>query len=559
MSRFLTVLTVIFICFVPAQAIITYTIDSPEIITALEKAGDNAGELQKAIYHYTNDANNQELTALLFLIANMEDQSYATYRMFDTANVDVDFNVLDYPNYDSLTASVKEIEKVRGELDFEKKELIYDLEHITADFLITQIDYAFKAWEERPWSKNYNFDQFCRYILPYRGSNEPLEEWRQYFYEKYAHIVEQMKNPTNPLEAAALINDDIKTWFGFDPRYYYHPTDLGLSEMLSSKLGRCEDMTNVTIYAMRANGLAVTSDYTPYWANSGNNHAWNAIVTAEGDVIPFMGAEASPGTYQLSGKVGKVYRKTYDQQKDNLVFQVDSTVELPGWLKGKYYTDVTKDYTDVADVEFRFYFSSDKVIKDNPYSYKYEMSDNGKYIVGRNHSESNNIVYLCVFNSGEWKPIHWAKIKDNKAICKDMGTGVMYLPAFYQNGEIIPIDSPFLLNKDGSKNHFSVMGDVQIDMKLFSTTKRKLVESTDGIQETFFENGKKYELFYWNDGNEMSQKPIGWISSGISSAIDNKPLYFTGWASGLYWLVEEGSDKEERIFTIDKDGNQVWW
>lgn len=37
-------------------------------------------------------------------------------------------------------------------------------------------------------------------------------------------------------------------------------------------------MTNLAIFAMRANGLAVTSDYTPFWADSSNNHAWNAIL-----------------------------------------------------------------------------------------------------------------------------------------------------------------------------------------------------------------------------------------------------------------------------------------
>ena len=74
-------------------------------------------------------------------------------------------------------------------------------------------------------------------------------------------------------------------------------------------------MTNVTIYAMRANGLAVTSDYTPYWANSGNNHAWNAILTGEGKVVPFMGAEANPGEYRLANKLAKVYRKTWKHSK----------------------------------------------------------------------------------------------------------------------------------------------------------------------------------------------------------------------------------------------------
>jgi hypothetical protein len=30
-------------------------------------------------------------------------------------------------------------------------------------------------------------------------------------------------------------------------------------------------------------------------------------------------------------------------------------------------------------------------------------------------------------------------------------------------------------------------------------------------------------------------------------------------SNAFYWLTEDGSRKEERIFTIDDKGRQVWW
>lgn len=526
MSRLSVVFTLFLLVFIMSSiSAFEYTKDSPEIKVAFEKAGENVTELQKVIDHYQNLGDSQKLTAIFFLIANMEEHSYATYRWFDTAGADVTVDILLFPNYDSLKVGIKEIEEERGELDYEKKELIYDLQHITALFLINQIDYAFKAWQEKPWAKNFDFKQFCRYILPYRGSNEPLEDWRKYFYDKYEHIVSQMENQNDPLEAATIINDDIKTWFGFDPRFYLHPTDQGLSEMLDNKLGRCEDMTNITIYAMRANGLAITSDYTPYWANSGNNHAWNSIVTAEGDVIPFMGAEASPGSYRLSSKVGKVYRKTYDQQKNNLIFQENKQEKVPGWLKGKNYMDVTADYTEVADVLIEF----------------------------ANVPDSVDYPYLCVFNSGKWKAIHWGKNKDANNIYRftDMGTDVAYLPALYLNKKIDTTGIPFILKKDSSLQYFEADTLVKTELTVHSTTRRKLVMSTDGIEKAYFENDKEYELFYWLNG---------WKSLNKVTAVEDKPLVFESVPSGgLYWLVADDSDKEERIFTIDEDGKQVWW
>ncbi|MEE9555235.1 MAG: transglutaminase-like domain-containing protein [candidate division Zixibacteria bacterium] len=495
---------------------------SSDVVEALEQAGENGSELEKVFIHYGSPDDFLKLQAALFLVGNMEGHGYVTYMMHDSTGAEIDFNVLDYPDFDALLAACDILEEKKGEIDFKKNEMVYDIKTIKAEFLINQIDYAFKAWKEKPWADAFSFDSFCKYILPYRGSNEPLENWRESFLEKYVGLEKKMKDPSDPMEAASLINDDIKSWFGFDPRYYYHPTDQGLSEMLESGLGRCEDMTNLAIYALRANGLAITSDYTPFWANSGNNHAWNAIATADGQVIPFMGAESNPGVYRLANKLAKVYRKMYGKQKDNLIFQERKQEKVPRWLGGKSYLDVTASYTDVCDVSIEF----EKEIPDSV--------DTG---------------YLCVFNSGEWKAIQWGKIENGKAVFKDMGSDqIAYLPALYLNEEIVPYGSPFILDKNCELRSLCKNGETD-DFSLISTTRRKQEISTDSIIKTYFASGKEYELFYWD---------FGWQSFGKSTAGD-APLKFESVPSGcLYWLVEEDSDEEERIFTID-DGFQEWW
>ncbi len=489
-----------------------------DVAQALEAAEDNRAELEKLLAYYAGDIDSLKLEAAYYLISNMEGHGYVTYDLVDSAGNKLDFNVLDYQDLKALRAATDELENQHGELE----ELVYDLDVITAEFLIDQIDNAFSAWRQKPWSKDFSFDQFCEYILPYRGSNEPLESWRETFLEKYKDIAVKMTDPTDPIEATALINDDVKSWFKFDPRFYYHPTDQGLSEMLENKLGRCEDMTNLAIYAMRANGLAVTSDFTPYWANAGNNHAWNAIVTPDGRVIPFMGAESNPGKYRLANKLAKVYRKTFGKQKSNLVFQDKKQEKIPRRLAGKSYIDVTADYTDVCDVTVEF---------------------------EREIPDSVDIAYLCVFNSGEWKPIHWGRIESGSATFTDMGKDIAYLPALYINEEIMPFGSPFILDIDGIVEELEPDDLNKISVQLTSTTRRKQEISTDGIAKTFLTVGQEYELFYWGDD---------WQALGKSIASD-KPLVFDGTPAGcLYWLVAVDSDKEERIFTIE-DGRQVWW
>lgn len=494
-----------------------------EVMVALEAADDNRVELEKVLAHYASDADSLKLQAAYFLITNMEGHSYVTYVLCDSTGAEIPFNVLDYPDFDSLMVALDSLEVLHGEMDFQKKETVEDAKSVSADFLINQIDYAFLAWREKPWAKQLSFEQFCEYVLPYRGSNEPLEPWRKVFWEKYRGIEQEVADTSDPVQVAALINDDLKSWFRFDPRYYLHPTDQGLAEMLDQRLGRCEDMTNLTIYAMRANGLAVTSDYTPYWANSGNNHAWNAIVAADGRAIPFMGAEANPGTYHLANKFAKVYRKMFAQQKGNLIFQERKQSDVPRWLSGKNYVDVTKDYTSVVDVRVEF----DRPVPD-----------------------SVDIAYICVFNSGEWQPIHWGRIKGAATVFDDMAPDIVYLPALYIDEKIVPFGWPFVLAANGSRCELRPDAEKMISIGLISTTKRQQEVSTDGIAKTYLKTGETYELFCWRED---------WQSLGSKSAAGNEPLVFDNVPAGcLYWLVEKGSDREERIFTIE-EGQQVWW
>ncbi len=493
----------------------------PEVTSALDAAGSNRGELESVLRHYADSGDTLKLKAAYYLVGNMGSHCYSTYALKDTAGTEISFSALDYPDYETLLTAFDSLEDRHGVLDFERKDKIEDVETATADFLITQINFAFRAWRERPWAGSVTFEDFCSYVLPFRGSNEPLEPWREVFFEKYAGIAESLSDPSDPIEAATFINDDIKSWFGFDPRYYYHPTDQGLSEMLAGGLGRCEDMTNITIYAMRANGLAVTSDYTPHWADAGNNHAWNAIVTADG-VIPFMGAESNPGQYRLANKSAKVYRKMFAVQPDNLTFQVRRQDKIPGWLAGENCIDVTADYQDVCDVTVTF---------------------------GRDIPDSIDIAYLCVFNSGEWKAVHWAKIADKSACYTDMGRDIAYLPALYINEEIVPWGAPFILQTDCSLR--PLIADIAklADVHLVSTTRHERKESIDGIAGSSLTPGRTYELFYLADG---------WHSLGKRAAGDGSLRFENVPSEGLYWLVAEDSDREERIFTLEDD-RQVWW
>lgn len=72
---------------------------------------------------------------------------------------------------------------------------------IKAEFLIHHIDQAFEVFEKRSWNKYLPFDDFCELILPYRIGDEPLEEWRGWYRERYESILDSLYQGTDVVEA----------------------------------------------------------------------------------------------------------------------------------------------------------------------------------------------------------------------------------------------------------------------------------------------------------------------------------------------------------------------
>ena len=235
-----------------------------------------------------------------------------------------------------------------------------------------------------------------------------------------------------------------------------------------------------------------------------------------------MGSESNPGQYHLTNKMAKVYRKMISGQPDNLIFRERKQEKIPDWLAGKSYIDVTSAYTDVCDIVVNF----EKQVPD-----------------------SVDIAYLCVFNYGEWQAIQWGETVGDAAAFGDMGVDIVYLPALYLNEEIEPYGAPFILTDSCTMVKLDPELKSAREINLGKVAGRELAVATDGVGERPVQPGQQYELFYWLDG---------WKSLG-KKAVNQEGLIFEAFSDGgLYWLVADGSKKDERIFTIE-DNKQVWW
>ncbi|MBI9019178.1 MAG: hypothetical protein JEZ07_18155 [Phycisphaerae bacterium] len=477
-------------------------------------------ECQKVLNHYKNQP--QKLKAAQFLIDNMGDNCYARLSWIDENDNLVEYEALNYKNFDEALVAFETLEKEHGPISYKATLKVKDADVITADMLIENIDLAFDAWQTKPWAKAMTFDTFCQYILPYRCSNEPLDNWRKPLMARYADLPAKLKDPTNPAEAAGIVEKDVHSFVKFNSIFYLHPTDQGYSEMVKEGRGRCEDISNMISYAMRANCIAVASDYTPAWANRDNNHAWNAVLDKDGR-----------GNAPLHNTPAKIYRKMFAPQKSTPFFRKKENEVLPRWLSGKTFLDVTEQYIPTSDVTIN-------LDTDIPVD--------------------SSMAYLCVFNGGSWAFIAAGDIKDNKVTFKDMGRGIVYLPAYYvpteeddkKGGKLLAASDPFLLYKDGSFQWLKGSGNNKKVSIQITTTKPKTDDDDTRIHIPAIkvEAGKEYEMFYFNDGD--------WQSLGKKTA-GNEPVLFDNLPEGyLYWVYDINGRKLERIFTIE-NGQQTMW
>jgi hypothetical protein len=147
-------------------------------------------------------------------------------------------------DFHKAEAAYDALEKENGPLDFQRERLVADVETLTAEFLTRHMDGALAAWKASGQSRRVNFDAFLEFVLPYRGSEEPAEDWRTPLLARYHDFAAKLGADPDAKSVHDALGKDVWARIRFDERYYLHPTDEAFSEMERTGMGRCEDMTN---------------------------------------------------------------------------------------------------------------------------------------------------------------------------------------------------------------------------------------------------------------------------------------------------------------------------
>ena len=295
----------------------TYTTDIEQV---LKLAGNNRKELEKVLEHYRrHPGDSLKYRAAVFLIENM--QGHLS---------------VNYPETEEYYRQIRSIfaveNKTRSQADslfqlikvnHRKTKSAYDIQTMRASYLTNQIEQAFET-RNYPWTQSIPWEDFCEYVLPYRNTQEPIEDWRPLYKQRMVMLLDSLitVQASDSLVCATLMSF-------FKPEAFVlvengFPVPLKPSMYLDMNTGSCKDLTFLSQYVMRVAGLPVTYDFTPQWANRILGHEWNAVIS-KGEAITFQIGDDVPFGEHLRSKsedkLAKAYRRMFSLQKENLLLQ----------------------------------------------------------------------------------------------------------------------------------------------------------------------------------------------------------------------------------------------
>lgn len=410
----------------------------------LHLARSNRIELERVLNYYKNDT--LKLKAAKFLIANMPGSFSQNaeineicapfYYEYDSLAKEYQYamNAERGRKIDSLWSNfVSRYPQVRN-LPYQS-----DLENISAERLITEIDLAFDVWRKNIYTKDCSFEEFCEYILPYRRTNGlAIDNGREVFQKRHkgSYFTQLGKDMIN--EADSLL---------YEYRHLTHSQFWGTQIPILSastfehlRHGLCEHRCWYNSMLFSSLGMAAAVDFVPAWGNRNNNHTWNVLIK-DGKSYAFESFwdedrwkykriynnktfDFNHGRFRLA----KVYRHSFKNYFEGPIMdkRVDKS-DIPELFRNFKKKDVSHEYFDTINVAVSL----------------------------QNIPIDTHYAYLCAWNFHKWEPVQWGKIVKNKVIFEGMGKDIIYLPCYFNNNSLSYAGAPFLLNKSGKIEYFS--------------------------------------------------------------------------------------------------------
>lgn len=379
--------------------LLTACVSNDRMERSLEAAGDNRKELEHVLKHYKGDSLKYQ--AACYLIEHMQ----GCYSYKDTR-----IDSLKSLKWMSVThgeeAWLDSVTGIWGGFSYLFSPKVYDIQVITADYLIKNIDHAFEVWNKQPWAKYYTFDDFCRYVLPYRVGDEPLEWWREVYHDRYTPAIDSIYRGSDIVKTVQAVREKFLEE-GFAWNTNFSLPHLGASFLLHHRVGYCRESCDFTVYLLRSLGMPVATDCYLSSPQTSGAHSWTVLKDTTGAWVPFwlMETEVKRGLDDGRPK-GKVFRKMYWGEQ----------------------VDVTHEYFGENQAEIEVECSQG-------------MDDK---------------IYLCVFSCGNYTPVDVVEQRRGKAVFHNLEPGIWFLPMYKDKSRkgLVPAGYAFSVDKEGKVKNY---------------------------------------------------------------------------------------------------------
>lgn len=149
-----------------------------------------------------------------------------------------------------------------------------DAKSLSADFLLENVEYAYKARAEFPWAKDVPDSVFLNDVVAYANLNENRESWRKDFYERFKKYVAPCKTMR---EAIDSVNKNVRDELLVDYNTKREKPDQAPYESMRQHMASCSGLSILLTDAFRAVGIPSRVAGTPAWHDDRGNHNWNEV------------------------------------------------------------------------------------------------------------------------------------------------------------------------------------------------------------------------------------------------------------------------------------------
>lgn len=438
-----------------------------EVLPTIGDIVEQKPSLEKVIQKYETDSLKK--LAAEFLIKNLP--YYYSYEGEELVSYLELYKLFGTGLY-TLKEVQDSVQRLYGGIELRRLTVKPDIE-ISPDYLIDNIDWAFKVWKEQPWGKNVSFSDFCEYILPYRIKDESLKSWRKEIYNEFNPMLDSIRElpeATDPLFAARVLLDSVsKKKFHFSSSLGYGP-HVG-PDLVKWNSGNCRESTDMLTYIFRAVGIPCGCDYMPLRGDGNVAHFWNFVLDEYGDSYYMYEGKTPQPVRDYWGIRSKIYRQTFSLNRNMMGKTKGDWRNIYPTFGYPAFLDVTSLYSG-KDAR-TLVIPQDKLFHNIP---------------------ENEIIYLCGASRMEWKPLAWTYSTGNNIVFDNVEGQVVFQLAIYKSDKLIPISDPFEFNKETGGVYYFHASDKKEVAKLLNKYHQFIESFPKRMMNGVFEGSNSYNF-----------------------------------------------------------------